>query len=182
MDQRRFVLLDRDGTIIVDKNYLADPEGVELIDGAGEGLLRLAGLGLGLVVVTNQSGIGRGYFTVADLEEVHRRLSHELEQRGVELDGIYWCPHGPEDGCVCRKPRIGLIERAATDLQFDPARSFVVGDLPRDIQMGKAIGATTILLREGRGAGTEPDEQDPADHVVRDLRKAAQLIERLLDH
>ena len=108
MKPRRVVLLDRDGTIIIDRHYLADPRGVELIEGAAEGLRRLAALGLGLVVVTNQSAIGRGRLDVEGLERIHRELSRLLADRGVRLDGIFWCPHRPEDDCDCRKPRSGM--------------------------------------------------------------------------
>ena len=123
MIPRRFVLLDRDGTLIVEKNYLSDPDQVELIPGAAAGLRRLAGCGLGLVVLTNQSGIGRGFFDEAKLAEIHQRLTGLLRTERVELDGIYFCPHHPDQACGCRKPQPELALRAAAELGFDAARA-----------------------------------------------------------
>lgn len=174
------MLLDRDGTIIVEKHYLSDPDDVELIEGAAAALRRLASRDLGLVVVTNQSGIGRGYFDRAQLERIHDRLRERLAAEGVRLDGIYFCPHHPDDGCGCRKPRPGLALRAASELGFDPAGAFVVGDLPGDLGLGRALGATTLLVRTGHGARTESQPDTEADHVVDDLAAAADRIERLL--
>ncbi|MGB9105690.1 MAG: HAD-IIIA family hydrolase, partial [Terriglobales bacterium] len=125
---RRYVLLDRDGTLNVEKNYLSDPAGVELMPGVGQALAALQKIGLGLVVITNQSGVGRGYLDVAQLDRIHARLRELLSAEGVVLDGIYYCPHTPQEGCACRKPSTGLIENAAADLGFDPQRCFVVGD------------------------------------------------------
>lgn len=125
---RRFVLLDRDGTLIVDRHYLADPQGVELLPGVGAGLRQMRELGLGLVVITNQSGVGRGYFTLEQVEQVHQRLGQLLAVEQVQLDGIYSCPHTPADGCSCRKPATGLVEKAASELDFEPQSCFVVGD------------------------------------------------------
>ncbi len=180
METRRYVLLDRDGTINVDKHFLADPDGVELVDGAAEGLHKLAELGLGLAIITNQSGVGRGYFDLDTLELINRRLASELERNGVELDGIYSCPHRPEDDCDCRKPRTGLVDRAAAELGFDPRRCFVIGDRPRDIELGTAVGATTLLVRTGHGARFEREGKVQPDFVVDDLREAADVIESLL--
>lgn len=169
---RRFVLLDRDGTVIVDRDYLADPAGVELLPGAAEGLKRLRDLGLGLVIVSNQSGVGRGYFGIGDVERVNRRLAELLAARGVRLDGIYTCPHAPADGCRCRKPKPGLVDQAARQLGFDPESAFVIGDQPADMALGRAIGAVTLCIG-GNHTG-------PADHTVADLIEAASLIEVLL--
>ena len=181
MRRRRFVVLDRDGTINVDRHFLADPAGFELIGGAADGMRRLAQLGLGLVVVTNQSGVGRGIVDNDALAAIHDEMARQLEAVGVRLDGVYWCPHRPEDGCACRKPRTGLLERAAAELSFDPTEAFVVGDRPRDIEMGRAVGATTLLVRTGHGARFEREGRIRADHVVDDLREAAEVIGRLID-
>lgn len=180
MTRRRFVLLDRDGTIIVEKHYLADPAGVELIEGAAAGLRRLRELGLGLAVVTNQSAIGRGYVDHEGLARIHQRLEGELALEGVHLDGIFYCPHHPDEGCACRKPRTGLVERAARVLDFEPSECFVVGDLPSDVALGRALGGTTLLVRTGHGTRTEAGGETQADHVVDDLRAAAARIEQLL--
>jgi D-glycero-D-manno-heptose 1,7-bisphosphate phosphatase len=180
MQRRRFVLLDRDGTLMVEKHYLADPEGVELIPGAAAALRRLAQRGLGLAVITNQSGIGRGYFDLPRLAEIHRRLEALLEREHVRLDGIFFCPHHPDAACACRKPRTGLVERAARLLDFDPSRAFVVGDLPSDVALARAVSATAVLVRTGHGARTAAGGETAPDHVVDDLPAAAALIERLL--
>lgn len=173
-------MLDRDGTILVERDYLTDPEAVELVEGAVDGLKRLADLGFGLVVITNQSGVGRGLMTERVLHEIHRRMATILAGEGVVLDGLYYCPHVPEDDCDCRKPRTGMVERAAATLKFDPARCVVVGDKAADIELGRAIGATTVLVRTGHGAELEATGFDAADHVVNDLREAAEVMERLV--
>lgn len=179
-DARRFVLLDRDGTVIVEKHYLSDPDDVELIEGAAAGLRRLAALGLGLVLVTNQSGLARGYFDRERLDAIHRRLALRLGEHDVQLDGIYFCPHHPDAGCDCRKPRPGMAERAAAEHGFDPRRCFVVGDAAGDVGLGRTLGATTLLVRTGYGAETEARADTAADHVVDDLGAAARRIESLL--
>jgi D-glycero-D-manno-heptose 1,7-bisphosphate phosphatase len=180
---RRFVLLDRDGTIIVERHYLADPDGVELLEGAIEGLHHMRDLGLGLVVVTNQSGVGRGYFDVERVEMVHFRLRELLAGHGIYLDGIYFCPHTPDDGCDCRKPRPGLVHRASIDLHFDPQATFVIGDKPCDIELGRRLRATTVLVKTGYGADASMDHTVAPELVADDLQRAAQLIEdRLGQH
>src|ERR1700740_1318918 len=132
MTRQRFVLLDRDGTIIVERHYLSDPEWVELLPGAVSGLRQLSQMGLGLVVITNQSGIGRGFFDETRLELIHRRMSKLLAAEEVTLSGIYFCPHTPDTDCCCRKPRPGLVKQAARQLNFDLQDAFVIGDKPCD--------------------------------------------------
>lgn len=172
-----FVLLDRDGTIIEEREYLRDPDQVQLIPGAAEGLRRLRELGLGLIVLTNQSGIGRGYFDEADLTAVHDRLRHLLREEGVELDGVYVCPHRPEDACLCRKPRVGLVERAVREHHFSPVEAFVIGDKISDVELGRSVGATTVLVRTGYGATAEAGEAIHADYVLDHLADAAAVIQ-----
>jgi D-glycero-D-manno-heptose 1,7-bisphosphate phosphatase len=180
MKPRRFALLDRDGTLNAEKCYLASPDELELLPGTAAGLRHLARLGLGLVVVTNQSGVGRGYFQQSVVDAVHVRLRELLQQEGVILDGIFVCPHTGEDGCDCRKPKPGLALLAAEQLGFDSATAFVIGDKACDVELGRAIGATTILVRTGYGAQTEANGQTKADFVVGDLQEAAREIERVL--
>ncbi len=170
------VILDRDGTIIVDRHYLSEPEGVELIPGAGEGLRQLQDLGLKLVVITNQSGIGRGFFDEARLTAIHQRMRDLLEAEGVFLDGIYVCPHRPEEPCSCRKPRPGLLYRAAADIGCAPESCIVIGDKATDIELGRQVGAATILVRTGYGAQTAQDMPEPADVIVDDIQAASHLI------
>jgi D-glycero-D-manno-heptose 1,7-bisphosphate phosphatase len=138
-------------------------------------------MGLGLAVVTNQSAVGRGLIKEEGLNEIHRRLVEILNSEGVQLDGLYYCPHKPDDQCWCRKPRTGLIERAADELSFDLAETFVVGDKASDIEMGRRAGAVTFLVRTGYGAEAAGDPAAAPDHVVADLAEAAEKIAALLD-
>jgi D-glycero-D-manno-heptose 1,7-bisphosphate phosphatase len=179
----RFVFLDRDGTIIVEKHYLANPDEVELLPGAVDGLREMSSLGLGLIVVTNQSGVGLGYFNLDTVDAINRKLSVMLSAAGITLDGIYFCPHRPSDSCQCRKPLTGMIEEARKDLTFDPKKCFMIGDKPSDIEFGRNVGAVTFLTRTGYGASTDPAApgQSVPDFVVADLNEAAQIIRSLLD-
>jgi histidinol-phosphate phosphatase family protein len=174
------VLLDRDGTLIEERNYITDAGQVELIPGAARGLRRLKEMGLKLVVITNQSALGRGYLDEAGLNTVHEKLQTLLSAEGIQLDGVYYCPHRPDDDCSCRKPRSGLVERAVEDLRFNPGESFVIGDKASDIEMGRNVGATTLLVCTGYGAQAATDGKSRPDYVVSDLWAAAELIERLL--
>ncbi len=177
-DPRRFVLIDRDGTINVEKHYLSDPDHLELIPGTADAIRRLRQAGFGVCVVTNQSGIARGYFDLDRLARIHARLAELLAADGAQVDGVYICPHGPEDDCACRKPLPGMIEQAAAEHGFDPARAFVVGDKEADVGMGRAVGAVTFLVRTGYGRKTEA-KGTAAHHVVDDLAAAAEMICRL---
>ena len=172
---RRFVLLDRDGTLIDERHYLARVEDVVFLPGAARGLRLLNHVGLGLAVLTNQSGLSRGYFDRAALNAIHARLTRVLTNEGVSLAGIYVCPHLPDAGCDCRKPQPGLAHRAAAELNFDPATSFVIGDKPCDIELGRRLGATTFLVRTGYGSHSER-EGLRADYIVDDLLAAAHII------
>ncbi len=183
LGRRRFVLLDRDGTLIVERHYLSKPSGVELLAGAAAGLRRLQTEGFGLVVITNQSGIGRGYFTQAAADAVHSRLVELLAKESIRLDGIYCCPHTPGEACGCRKPEPGLVHRAAAELGFEVNEAAIIGDKACDIGVGKAVGATTFLVRTGYGAETARQTfakagADRPDYIVDDLDQAAKWIVR----
>ncbi len=180
MKRRQFVVLDRDGTIIVERHYLSDPLEIELLPGAVGGLRRMLAMGLGLVVITNQSAVGRGLFDEARLHSIHRRLCTLLQAEGIQLEGIYFCPHRPDAACPCRKPSPGLIEQAASEHDFDLEASFVIGDKPADIEMGRRVGATTFLVRTGYGAEFVDDPKLHPDYVADDLAAAAQIIQRLV--
>jgi len=140
------VFLDRDGTLNYDPGYLKVAAELKLLAGVGPALARLKVAGAKLVVVTNQSGVGRGIITLKDLEAIHARLEGLLEQEGAALDAIYFCPHHPDDGCHCRKPNVGMVERAVSELQLDLRRSYLIGDHARDIQLAHRVGAKAILL------------------------------------
>ncbi len=176
MVNRRYVLLDRDGTIVAEKGYLSRPDQLELLPGAVDGLLALTRLGLGLVVITNQSGIGRGFFSLKDLQRVHQHLGSMLAESGVHLDGIYTCPHLPEDDCPCRKPRVGLVRQAEAELGFEAPGGYMVGDKLLDLELGRAVGARSILVRTGYGRHWENLPNIPADAVVDNLAAAADWI------
>jgi D-glycero-D-manno-heptose 1,7-bisphosphate phosphatase len=142
----RVVILDRDGTIVVDRGYLGDPAGLEFEVGAAEGLQWLYSNGYRLIVITNQSGIGRGLFSLERLQAMNSRLTEMVASAGAQLEGIYFCPHTPDDHCDCRKPELGLMTRAALELGFIPALATVIGDKKSDIEFGRRAGARTILI------------------------------------
>lgn len=171
------IILDRDGTLIVDRNYLASADEVEILPRAVMGLRLFQDLGCGLLVVTNQSGIARGLFSWRQLETIHSRLIDLLAAEGIALEGIHVCPHGPDDACRCRKPLPGLVEQASRDLGFDPREAIVIGDKACDVELGRAIGATSILVRTGEGARTERGGTCHPDWVADDLLAAAEWVQ-----
>jgi D-glycero-D-manno-heptose 1,7-bisphosphate phosphatase len=180
IQNKPYVVLDRDGTLIVDEPYLGDPDRVKLLPGVGEGLRLMQGLGLGLVIVTNQSGVGRGLIPEPTLQRIHQRLLGLMEEEGVEACPIYYCPHLPSDSCPCRKPEPGLLYRASMDLQFDPRDSFVIGDKATDIELGRRVGAVTFLVSATERVPTAQQDETPADYVVNGVWDAAKVIARLV--
>jgi D-glycero-D-manno-heptose 1,7-bisphosphate phosphatase len=164
------VLLDRDGTIVVDRGYLDNAAGLEFLPGAAEGLHLLYTQGYRLAVITNQSGIGRGMFPLERLQEMNARLSTMVREAGAQLDGIYFCPHTPADNCECRKPAPGLIAQAASELNFDPTTAVVIGDKDSDIECGRRAGAATVLISTDKSASRT---RIKADAVAADLVGAA---------
>lgn len=175
MTPDKVIVLDRDGTIVVDRHYLANPEDLEFEEDAEAGLREMSQLGYRLVIITNQSGIARGLFSVSRLEQIHERLRLMLQEIGIPLAGIYYCPHGPQDACDCRKPNLGLMRQAAEDLGFDPSESIVIGDKESDVEFGRRAGAVTMLIANS-APGSTPTTA--ADHVVRNLKEAADIIGR----
>ena len=158
------VFLDRDGTIIVDREYISRPEEVELIEGAAEGIARINSTLVPVVVVTNQSGIGRGYFTEADYTRVKDRVDELLAERGARIDATYFCPHRPEEGCLCRKPGRLLFDNAATELGIDLRKALLIGDRFRDIEPAAVFGARGILVPSPH---TPPEDIDKATASAR---------------
>lgn len=150
----RALFVDRDGTVIREREYLSDPADVELIPRAAEALVAFQSAGYGIVIVTNQSGIARGYYRVADYRAVEAEVERRLADAGVRVLGSYFCPHHPDvtGPCDCRKPATALFERAAQDHALDLARSVYVGDRLRDVEPGRVLGGTAILVRTGYGA------------------------------
>jgi D-glycero-D-manno-heptose 1,7-bisphosphate phosphatase len=170
-EKSRAVFLDRDGTIIHDADYCSDPKQVHVFEGAPEALRRLKGKGYKLIIITNQSGIGRGFFTL----EQYRAIETEvLRQLGPGLiDGTYFCPDTPEQPSKCRKPAPGMILEAAHDHHVDLARSFLVGDKEIDAECGRNAGVRTIRVRTGFDKMTDGSS---ANWVAEDLPAAANLI------
>ncbi|HKI33283.1 MAG TPA: HAD family hydrolase [Gemmataceae bacterium] len=146
---RPALFLDRDGTLIEDVSYPRDPDRVRLLPGAAGALRRLARAGFALVIVSNQSGVGRGLFSRAEAEAVHAEVMRRFAEVGVVFDGAYYCYHAPDEGCDCRKPAPGLLVRAAAELGLDPGRSLMVGDKPIDVEAGAAAGCRGVLLGAG---------------------------------
>jgi histidinol-phosphate phosphatase family protein len=152
---------------------MSSPEQFELLPKVAEGIKLLNELDVKVVVATNQSGIARGYFSKEDLKRIHKRMIDELLKRGAKIDAIYYCPHHPNDNCGCRKPRIGMLERAARNFALDLSRCFVVGDKKLDIETGRNAGCMSILVP---GPETEPNVE--ADYVAADLHEAARFVRR----
>lgn len=185
---RPAAFLDRDGTIIEDLGYLGDPAQIRLIPGAVEALRALQGAGFRLVLITNQAGVARGLITEEDVRRVNDALVARLGEAGIRLDGVYYCPHHPEHGppeyrvqCECRKPGPGMIRRAATEANLDPARSVIIGDHSTDAAVARAFpGMRGVLLLTGHGAGQAEKiargEVERPDHVAADLAAAVQWV------
>ena len=178
MGRNPAVFLDRDGTLNVEKDYLCRIEDWEWIPGVKDALRRLKQAGFLLVVVTNQSGIGRGLYTEAAARDLHDIVREELQAEGAALDGVYLCPHAPDapaGTCGCRKPSPALLLRAAVDLDLDLSRSWMVGDKAADVMAGRNAGCASILVRTGHGA-QEEGAVEAGTLVADDLAAASRLI------
>ncbi len=143
---RRAIFVDRDGTLIPDLRYLDDAERVEVFRGVAEGIRWLRAHGYLIVCVTNQSGVERGFYSVDDVERIHRRLNERLEAGGARIDAFYYCPHAPETGCPCRKPGTLLFERARDDWGIGFAASAIIGDRALDVIAGERLGLLTAVV------------------------------------
>jgi D-glycero-D-manno-heptose 1,7-bisphosphate phosphatase len=181
------VFLDRDGTLIEEVGYLDRAERVELYPYSADALRALNRAGLRIVMVTNQSGVARGFFSESVVEAVHAHIERLLADAGAHIDAYYYCPHHPDGNvaeyarvCDCRKPGRGLVDRAARELGIDPRRSFTVGDRWLDVALARAIGGAGVLVRTGYGLTEEqkPVEGLEADAVVDNLAAAASWILR----
>jgi histidinol-phosphate phosphatase family protein len=172
---RGFVFLDRDGTIIEDRGYAWRRADCVPLPGALEALRLLHDAGFPLAIVTNQSGIGRGTFSRADFDAFQAHLLDLLQRAGVTIEATFVCPHHPDDGCLCRKPRTGLLERAQSELGVDLGSSWLVGDSPSDMVLADAAGCAGIYVLTGHGAERRAELRDGVP-VARDLREAAERI------
>ena len=154
-EQRRYVLMDRDGVINEDSDdFIKSPEEWQPIDGSLEAIALLNSYGYDAVVVTNQSGLARGLFDETILAAIHDKMHNGLAEIGGKITAIYYCPHGPASDCNCRKPRPGLLEQFAQEHQVDLQGIYVVGDSLRDVQAAQAVGASPLLVKTGKGLST----------------------------
>ncbi len=183
-DLKPTVFLDCDGTVIVDCHFLDDPARVELLPHAAEGIRLLNNANIPVIIVSNQSGVARGYFDIETVEAIHERLKNILDKHDARVDRIYFCPHHPEGeveeyrvDCTCRKPKPGMAETAVKELGLSLERSFVIGDKRSDIEFARNIGAEAILVRTGKGYQTEREiPNDEKITVFDNLRDAAGYI------
>jgi D,D-heptose 1,7-bisphosphate phosphatase len=173
---RPAVFLDRDGTINREVHYLSEPEQLELLPGAAQAIKKLNKLGLLVVVVTNQSGVARGFLTEEKLDHIHQLMEKMLAREDAHLDAIYYCPEMPDTGSRCRKPEIGMMEQAAREHDIELADSYMVGDMAKDIEMGQRAGTRTVLVLTGYGQ-QDRDKVTP-DFTARNLPDAVAWIER----
>ena len=183
MPDRAAVFIDRDGCLTEEVGYVNHVSRIRLLPRTAEAIRRLNGAGVPAVMVTNQAGIARGYFTEALLHAVNAEMVRQLAEAGARLDGLYVCPHHPNEGeppyrmiCDCRKPRPGLLQRAARDLRLDLAGSVMVGDKISDVAVGQSVGAAGVLVLTGYGRGEWEHQRaqwtSKPDHVAEDLLDA----------
>jgi histidinol-phosphate phosphatase family protein len=174
----QIVFLDRDGTLNYDEGYLADPDRLVLLPGAADAVAAMNAAGVKVAIITNQSGVGRGLIAPEALDRIHARLRALLAERGARVDGIYACPHRPDEACACRKPAATLALRAARDLGVDATRSAMIGDKAADIELGSRLGGLSILVRTGHGAQADSSLADGLrpDYIARDLYEAVQWL------
>jgi len=175
--KRPAVFLDRDGVLVVEKDFIVDPDDIEFYPRTIKALAAIKNKYL-KVVVSNQSGIARGFFSSEDVERFDIELSKRLSEKGIVIDAWYFCPHGPEDDCPCRKPRPGMILEAARKMNIDLKNSWIIGDKSSDIGAGKASGIKTVLVNTGYG-GSEPGASNVnPDFTASDLGEAIEYINR----
>ena len=180
----RAIFLDRDGTVNEEVGYLESLDRFKLFPGVPAAIARANRAGVKVFVLTNQSGVGRGYFSIEFVQETHRHLQTLLKREGAHLDGIYLCPHHPDDRCSCRKPEIRMMADAAGEHGVDLSRSWVVGDKLIDMEMAHRAGAKGVLVLTGYGEeeirkipeAESRETMSRPDHVARDLSEAIDLI------
>lgn len=169
----RAIFLDRDGTINKDVGFCCRPEDFELIPGAAVAIKMLNSMRFKVIVLTNQSGIARGYFSVETLNVIHEKMKGELAKEGAYIDAIYYCPHHPQDGCCCHKPRPGLAIRAIKEHDIDPRTCYVIGDTGSDVAIARFLGCPAINVG-GERVFKGPEQR--ADVSVPDLQSALKIV------
>ena len=179
---RPAVFIDRDGTIAEEMGYLNHPSRFRMFPFVAAAVRRLNDAQLPVVVITNQSGVARGYFPEKLVHTVHEQMTQQLAAERARIDAIYYCPHSGTDHCECRKPKPGLLERAAREHALDLHRSFVVGDRYVDVELAHRVGARAVLVRTGYGEGeitwhAQSWPRQP-DYVAQDLAAASDWILR----
>src|SRR3989442_1471252 len=177
--------LDRDGTLNFDPGYLTQPEQLRLLPGVGPAVARLNRAGFKTVVLSNQSGVARGLITQDQLEAIHQRLRELLAEDGAWLDGIFICPHHPDEGCICRKPAPGLVHRALQELGVFPGNAIVIGDKATDVELARNVGALAVFVRSGNAPEEEQarmaERSLAPDYVARNLTEAVRWILRTVN-
>ena len=151
MKKNRAVFIDRDGVLIHDMHYLSDHRKIVFFKRSFEAIRMLKKAGFKIIVVTNQSGVGRGYFPLKTVTDIHRHMKQTLAKKSARIDGIYLCPHRPDQKCTCRKPKIGMMRKAQKDFKLDLKNSFMIGDKRSDVIAGYNFGGTSILVLTGKG-------------------------------
>ena len=185
MNAKPAAFIDRDGTINVDVHYLNRVEQLQIIPRAGEAIARLNQAGYPVIIITNQSAIGRGLLTETGLSEIHNELKHQLSAFNASIDAIYYCPHHPDgkDNCTCRKPAPGMILRAASEYNINLAGSIMIGDNATDLEAGWNAGCRAALVRTGCGEDalkkTDQQTRDRISYIGRDL---FEIVNRMLTH
>jgi D-glycero-D-manno-heptose 1,7-bisphosphate phosphatase len=173
------VFLDRDGTINEEVHYLDNPDRLYLIPGAAEAIRLLNEADILTIVVSNQAGVGRGYFSATTVEAIHEQLAKQLFWQGAHIDAIYYCVHHPNEGCDCRKPKTGMLKQAAREHSIDTHLSFMVGDKVSDLEAGRRVGCQTVLVLTGHGEKAREafkDSDFQPDYVATDLSDAVEWI------
>lgn len=173
---KKAIFLDKDGTLIHNIHYNADPRLITVTEGAIEGLKKLTAAGYTLFVITNQQGVALGYFTEDDVHKVRERIEEILEEENIPLQGFYYCPHHEEKGCSCRKPKPGMIINAAREHYIDLSKSWMIGDTPTDIEAGNKAGCRTLLFDKGYENEWDLTSSQIPDGVVKTLDEAADSI------
>ncbi|HEY8219664.1 MAG TPA: D-glycero-beta-D-manno-heptose 1,7-bisphosphate 7-phosphatase [Methylobacter sp.] len=177
MSKQRYVLLDRDGVINHDSDdFIKSPEQWLPIEGSLEAIALLNEHGYKVVVITNQSGLARGLLDAATLEKIHAKMQRMAEEKGGKIDAIYFCPHGPDDDCSCRKPKPGLLEAFASDNNVNLIGIAFIGDSLRDLQAAQAAGASPILVKTGKGRKTLTENPNLDIPVFENLYDAAKYL------
>ncbi len=180
MDGKGAIFIDRDG--VINKTvitYVTHPNLFEFEEKAVEGLKSLSGFGMPLIVVTNQSIIGRGLAKACTLLEIHGKMRSHLKKQGIELHDVFYCPHAPHEMCECRKPKTGMLDLAVEKYGIDLKKSYVIGDTTGDILMGNRAGCTTILVRTGYGGADKRHPEAKPEYVAQDLAQAYEIIRKI---